>query len=260
MQPDLLSRERQSQIRLRLEAEGRVIAADLARTFSVSEDTVRRDLRELAAAGHCTRVYGGALRREAAMPMAARLHEKPERKAALARALVPLFKPGMLVFLDVGSTNLAVARALPTGLSLTVATHAPVIAAALAERTDMTLILIGGRVSPAIGAALGGPAEREAARLVPDLCILGACGIDAAGGVSVQDHDDASFKRLIAERATCVASAATSDKLGTRAPFSVLPPGGLDHLAVEADASEADLAALAEAGIGLMKATRPDAG
>ncbi|OLP60292.1 hypothetical protein BJF93_15140 [Xaviernesmea oryzae] len=257
MQPDLLSRERQSQILARLEAEGRVIAADLARAFAVSEDTVRRDLRELAASGHCTRVYGGALRREAATPMATRLREAPERKAALAEALVPLFRPGMLVFLDVGSTNLAIARSIPKGMALTVATHTPVIAAMLAERAEITLILIGGRVSTGIGAALGGAAEREAARLAPDLCVLGACGIDAMGSVSAQDYDDACFKRLIAERSASVASAVTTDKLGTRAPFAILPPGGLDHLAVEADAPRDALAGLAETGITLLHADAP---
>ena len=58
---DLLLRERQGIIRKRLAEEGRVIAADLAQEFRISEDTIRRDLREMAAAGFCRRVYGGAL-------------------------------------------------------------------------------------------------------------------------------------------------------------------------------------------------------
>jgi DeoR/GlpR family transcriptional regulator of sugar metabolism len=63
MQPAtiLLLDERQAEIRRRLVSNDRVIAGDLAQEFQVSEDTIRRDLRELAAAGQCIRVYGGAL-------------------------------------------------------------------------------------------------------------------------------------------------------------------------------------------------------
>ncbi|KTQ76027.1 DeoR faimly transcriptional regulator, partial [Aureimonas ureilytica] len=53
--------ERHGRIRERLSLEGRVLASELARDFGVSEDTIRRDLRELASAGLCRRVYGGAL-------------------------------------------------------------------------------------------------------------------------------------------------------------------------------------------------------
>ena len=59
---DLLLGERQALIRTRLDLSGRVIAADLAQELGVSEDTIRRDLREMASAGLCRRVYGGALR------------------------------------------------------------------------------------------------------------------------------------------------------------------------------------------------------
>ena len=58
---DFLLRERQGVISERLRLNGRVLAAELALEFGVSEDTVRRDLREMAAAGLCERVYGGAL-------------------------------------------------------------------------------------------------------------------------------------------------------------------------------------------------------
>ena len=57
----MLTDERHQIIRDRLAAEGRVLAGELAGRFGVSEDTVRRDLRELAKAGHCRRVYGGAV-------------------------------------------------------------------------------------------------------------------------------------------------------------------------------------------------------
>ena len=82
--------ERQQIILERLSRRGRVLAGDLAREFRTSEDTIRRDLREMAAAGQCRRVYGGALPLSPASgALAARRAEAPERKAALGRAAAP---------------------------------------------------------------------------------------------------------------------------------------------------------------------------
>src|ERR1035441_6534097 len=89
--------ERQQIILERLSRRGRVLAGDLAREFRTSEDTIRRDLREMAAAGKCRRVYGGALSlSRASGPLAARLAEAPDRKAALGRAAAALVRPGQV--------------------------------------------------------------------------------------------------------------------------------------------------------------------
>src|SRR5262249_37320558 len=148
---------RQQQILDRLGRDGRVLAAALAEDFSTSEDTIRRDLRDLAERGLCRRVYGGALpvspaSRSAEIPAG----EAVDRKAALGLALAGLVAPGSFVFVDAGSTNLAAARAFPDDLRLTAATHDPAIAAALLAKPEVTPWLIGGRVSREIGAALGG--------------------------------------------------------------------------------------------------------
>ena len=144
MQTELLLQQRQRLIQDRLRVSGRVLAADLADEFNVSEDTIRRDLRELAAAGLCERVYGGALPvTPGSTTLSQRVGQAPERKAALAAAALPFIKPGMTVFFDAGSTNLAIARALPNDLELTAVTNTPLIAAALMEKPLVELIVIG---------------------------------------------------------------------------------------------------------------------
>src|SRR5258705_10241128 len=111
---ELLPRSRRDQIAGRLDAGLPVVAAELAIEFSVSEDAIRRDLRALAAEGRCRRVYGGALPLSKAMaPMAARMEEARDRKQALARKAASLVKPGQFVFVDSGSTNLALVSCLP---------------------------------------------------------------------------------------------------------------------------------------------------
>src|ERR1700729_2455516 len=128
-QPNLLLDARHRLIRKRLASEGRVLAADLARDLGTSEDTIRRDLRELAALGACRRVYGGALSiSPASGTFAERQTQDNDRKAALAREAAKLAAPGQIVFLDAGSTNLAIAWAPPHGAQMTLVTKSPAIA------------------------------------------------------------------------------------------------------------------------------------
>ena len=254
----LLLQERQDLILCRLKAEGRVMAGDLARLFRVSEDTVRRDLREMAAAGLCRRVYGGALPVDARdRPMSERLAIAADRKAALAEAAVALIEPGSTVFFDAGSTNLAVARRLPPAVRLTVATNAPVIAAELAERPNTEVIVIGGRIDPMVGAAVDAKAMRDVEALRPDLLILGACGFEEGAGITATRYDDAEFKRFVSERSRAVAAALTNEKIGVPAPYPVLPLWRCGAIVVEHDADGETVAAISAAGVRVIKARRP---
>lgn len=218
---------------------GRVLAVDLAQEFNVSEDTIRRDLRELAAAGLCERVYGGALPvAPGGTTLTQRVGEAPERKAALAAAAVPFIKTGMTVFFDASSTNLAIAQALPAGLELTAVTNTPLIAAVLMENQGIDLIVIGGKIVPQVGAAVGAKAQRDVSVLRPDLCILGVCGVDVKAGLTAFEYEDAEFKRLVARNSATVLAAVTNDKLGTSAPHAVIATEECATLIVEHDAPD----------------------
>ncbi|MDC8759525.1 DeoR/GlpR family DNA-binding transcription regulator [Janthinobacterium fluminis] len=252
--PNLLLKERHALIQQRLLAEGRVLALDLATQLNVSEDTIRRDLRDLAAAGLCKRVYGGAL----PLPptpgtLSERRSEAPDRKGRLAQAAIGLVRANSVLFFDAGSTNLAIAEALPD-LPLTVATNAPAIAIALLDRANIEVILIGGRIDRGAGASLGAKALRDAELIRADLCFLGACGVDADAGITAFSHEEAEFKRAVAAMSQTVLVAATSEKLGTAAPFSVLPAARLSHLVVEHDVAAERLDAFAALGVQLLRA------
>lgn len=254
MSQELLLGERQDLIRTRLDLSGRVIAAALAQELGVSEDTIRRDLREMAASGLCRRVYGGALRiTQSQTSMNERMAMGGERKAALAQAAAALIPAGSTVFLDAGSTNLALARALPAGSDLTVATNAPAIAAALLER-DIATIQLGGLIDPAVGGAIGAKAIRDAEALCPDILVLGVCGIDPDAGITAYTFEDAEFKRFVASRSRLVLVTFTNDKLSIAAPYSVVPLSRVARAVVEADADETEVAALAATGIEILRA------
>jgi len=253
---EYLPGERQRLILERLQQQGRVVAQELAQQFATSEDTIRRDLRELAAAGLCLRVYGGALppqsslpRSLASSPLAERVHEATERKQALGEIVAGLLPAGQVVFVDAGSTNLAAMRALPPGHELIVVTNAPSIAAELAMREGIQLILVGGLVDRRVGAAFGTRALHDVSDLRPDTYLLGVCAIDAIEGIAVFGFDEGEFKRALIARSRRVIAAATSDKLGTTAPFAIAAASQLTDLVLEADAPDAHVLALQQTGV-----------
>lgn len=256
MMNELLLHERQTIIRKRLADDGRVIAADLAQEFQISEDTVRRDLREMAAAGLLKRVYGGALPATADddNTLLRRLSEKPERKDALAKAAVAQFRPGMTVFIDAGTTNLAIAQAIPAGLPLTVVTNAPVVAASLLDHAEIEVVVIGGRLDRKSGAVLGTKAIQDASHFHADLCVLGSCGLDRENGVTASFYEEAEFKRFIALQSRQVMAAVTNEKLGVPTPFAVIPLQKCTSVVIEYDADPAMAEMITNAGVEAIRA------
>jgi DeoR/GlpR family transcriptional regulator of sugar metabolism len=250
-----LPADRERRILDRLSRDGQVNATALAEEFSTSEDTIRRDLRELAARGLCQRVYGGAVvTSPASTPITVRVGESNDRKEALGRTLVTLLRPKQFVFIDAGSTNLSFARVLSHDLPLTVATHDPAIAACVMGKSAIKLLLIGGSVNREVGAALGGSAMREVAGMRPDLLVLGVCSIHASEGLGAFDGEDAEMKRTLIQTAGSVAVAVLNEKLESVAAHKVSEIDSVADVVVEADAPAFAMMALSERGLLIHKA------
>ncbi|MFK3974814.1 DeoR/GlpR family DNA-binding transcription regulator [Pseudomonas sp. NPDC087358] len=228
--------ERQRLISERLAVHGRVIAADLATEFNVSEHSIRRDLGVLASAGMCKRVYGGAIALASDGPLTARIDHQPDRKRALGVAAAGLMSAGQHVFIDGGSTNLAIARAIDPRMPLTVTTNAPLIAVELMKLASVEVILLGGRLSPVAGSTYGFTTIQQLTHFNFDLCFLGACALDAVKGVTAFDMDVAEFKRAVVARSGMVAVAVINEKLASIAHYQVAGCEEVGALVVEHDA------------------------
>jgi DeoR/GlpR family transcriptional regulator of sugar metabolism len=253
--PDRFRDERQTLIIARLRAEGRVSAPDLAKALKTSEDTVRRDLRALAERGLCRRVYGGAiLERAPPSTFSERAGRDAAQKAALAKAALRLVEDAAFVFLDSGSTNLELARALRPTRRRIVATHAPAIALALEAAETLDVRLIGGAYDPREGACLGADALAALDALRPEVVTLGVCGLHAGSGVGAFNGEDAAFKRRLVAVSDGVVALVISDKLGARAPYVVCPLERLDAVVLEADAPDDWAERFAEAGVTVVRA------
>src|SRR6202142_2078483 len=194
----MLTRQRKTLILARLKSDGQVVAKVLAQETGLSEDTIRRDLRELAGEGRLQRVHGGALPASAAVgDFAARQQLAPDGKVAIGRAAAKLVRPGQVVILDGGTTTLQLAKHLPLDLKATVVTHSPTIAVALVEHPSVGVLLIGGRLFKPSVVAVGAAAIEAIARIRADVYFMGVTGIHPQAGLSTGDLEEAHIKRAL---------------------------------------------------------------
>ncbi|AFW02409.1 transcriptional regulator DeoR [Gluconobacter thailandicus F149-1 = NBRC 100600] len=242
-----------SQIRARLRSHGRVLAADLATEWHVPVDMIRRDLRELAEAGECRRVYGGALRLQPdASHIRTRMGENVVLKNALASQTAHLFKARQVTFIDTGSTNIALATSLPRDMPLTVVTSSPAVAVALNDASQIETIMIGGRLDGATGGVTGSVAVQSLQHYRFDLCSLGVWAISAEGP-SVWDPEEAAFKREVLGRSERVVVMAEGSKIGSGGRFPVAPLDAVDTLIVAEDAPSDELSRMTASGVSILK-------
>ena len=252
---DALPGERQREILRRLKDRGRVLAAELAAEFAVSEDSIRRDLRELAAVGLCRRVYGGALSVGPDLsPLSVRHRHQADSKLLLARKAAGLLQVGQTVMLDAGSTNSAIAEALPEGMRLTVVTTAPDIAQRLMDREGLELLLVGGRINRRAGAAVGAQTARDLSRIRADLCFPGVCAVDPHTGAWGIDSEESLIKRTMIESSGATVIVATTDKFTAAATHQIAAVDEIDHLVVEHNIDTALCAAFEAKSISVHRA------
>ena len=239
-------------------ADGQPVnSAALAAEFRISEDAIRRDLRALAGQGLCRRVYGGALPLQpGSTPIASRMGQGRNRKAALARAGAGTIAAGEFVFLDSSSTNLLIVEAIDAP-EVTIATNAIAIAAAVLGRQDLALLMVGGAVDPVVGGCVDATAIQAVARMNIDRCFLGACAVSAEGGVSAFEVADAAFKGALMAASRRKLVLVTNEKLGLRAPHRIGDVSAFDRILVEHDAPAEATRALAAAGADQCHAEAP---
>jgi DeoR/GlpR family transcriptional regulator of sugar metabolism len=249
----MLTAERRQIILTCLERDGKVVASELVDVLGVSDDTVRRDLRELAAGGLVQRVHGGALPRAGGLAsFDQRLDVSREAKAHLAEAALPLLEGASVLLLDGGTTALELARRLPADRDCTVLTNSPPVAVALAAHPRVEVVLIGGRLLKESLVTVGATAVDALRQVRADACVLGICSVHPELGVSAADHDEAHVKRAMVEASAEVIALATADKLRTAGPWVVAPLADVTHLVT--DAGEELTADYAAAGVSVVRA------
>jgi DeoR/GlpR family transcriptional regulator of sugar metabolism len=233
----MLTQERKRLILTQLKEQGRIVAKDLSRRLKLSEDTIRRDLRELASDGLLQRVHGGALPASPTVAnLASRRSMSVSEKIKLGRAGARLLKNGQSVFVDGGTTNLELIRALPIDLKLSLFTHSPTIAAALENHTNIDVVLIGGKLFKHSMVSVGAAAVQAIEMLHVDVFFMGVTGVHPREGLTTGDYEEAIIKRAIAGRAAEVVSLVSTEKLGAASTHRIVELKALTTLVVDKSA------------------------
>ena len=233
-----------------LKREGRIVARAAASELGVSEDTLRRDLRELAAEGLLQRVHGGALPASPAMAdFSARQHIAVDDKSAIGRAAAGLIQPGQVVFIDGGTTSAQLVRHLPAGLHATVVTHSPSIAVELSTHPAIDVIMLGGRLFKHSVVGVGAATVAAIGQVRADLYFMGVCSVHPEAGLSTGDFEEACVKRAMSAAAADTIVLASPEKLATASPYQVIPLADVAGLVTTAQVAEELLAPYRARGI-----------
>jgi DeoR/GlpR family transcriptional regulator of sugar metabolism len=230
----MLKEERQQRILQILNEEHRVIASDLSKRLSVSEDTIRRDLKELHNQGLLKRVHSGAIRiGPPVVDFSTRQNIFNEIKIKLARKALEFIKDDMVLLIDGGTTNLHLVNQLPLSLKATIITNSPPIAMALSNHKNIEVIMIGGTLFKESMVNLGIDTVEALNTMRADLYIMGIYKIDPHIGISVPSLSEALVKRKMASISTEILGMVTSDKLNTISNHIVCPTSNLTYLITE---------------------------
>lgn len=246
----MLTAQRRQIILDKLKAEGQVSVTKLSVEWEVSEDTVRRDLRDLADEGLVQRVHGGALPKSPALgDYEKRESLSTEVKIRLGRLASGLIHPGQVVAIDGGTSNLQLVRALPLDMRCTVATHSPTIAYELRNHRQVEILLLGGRIFRHSQVAVGSETAEAIGRLRTDLFFLGATGLHRETGITTGDWEEAAIKRAFSRGSAETILLVSPEKLGAAAPYQIIPTRELSAVVVDSHTPEGALEPFRRLGI-----------
>jgi DeoR/GlpR family transcriptional regulator of sugar metabolism len=254
----MLTTQRKKLILTRLTADGQIVAKDLALELGTSEDTIRRDLRELAREGKLQRVHGGALPASAAVgDLRTRAQVSPKDKIELGRVGAAMIRSNQVVILDGGTTALQVARQLGPDLHATIVTHSPTVAVEAAKHPYVDIIMLGGRLFRHSMVNVGAAVIDAASRLRADIYFMGVTGVHPEAGLSTGDAEEAAVKRALHERAAETIVLASAEKLMAASPFLVTSLTDISLLVVPLKTPNAIVRALRAGGTLVRRAQGP---
>jgi DeoR family glycerol-3-phosphate regulon repressor len=231
-----MKRQRRQQRLLELLAAGDIYSVTtLADALTVSEETVRREIRALEAEGQVVRSHGAVrlARVETEGSFAARLQRHAEAKRRIAAAAARFVADGQTLYIDASTTGHYVAQALADRRGLTVVTNAVGVARELAGRNGHRVLLAGGELDYDYQACFDHQAIDYLSRFTPSLAILSVQAVHLDHGFASYHHGEATVCRLMVERSRRVMMAVDSSKLDRGGTIMVAPFAAVDIAVTE---------------------------
>ncbi|MCK7554374.1 DeoR/GlpR family DNA-binding transcription regulator [Chitinophaga sedimenti] len=212
----------------------KVLSADLSAMLSVSEDTVRRDLKELAEDGKVLKVHGGAIGKSFHYPFNGNSEVYAlEAKQQIAAKAIKLLKDDMFVLTGGGTTMIEFAKKIPENLRATFFTISPLVAIQLAEHAELTVITIGGQLSKSSNVHIGSSVINQLADIRVDLCLFGTNGLSIQEGMTDSDWEVVQVKKAMLRASKKMAVMSIAEKLNSTQRMKVCDINQVDYLITE---------------------------
>lgn len=249
----MLKKERHSYILQQLNLHNKVLSSSLSVDIKVSEDTVRRDLQELAEEGKLIKVHGGALSRSfSQVHVASSGVYSQEKKRKIAQKAISLIGNGMFVLTGGGTTIVEMARMLPPQLKATFISGSIAAILEYMDHPNIDVILIGDKISKSSKITVGPEAIAKIRQLKADICFLGTNAIDIQNGVTDNDWEVVHLKKAMIESSRKVVCLSIAEKINTYQPIQICELNKIDILITELAPEDPLLKPYADAGIEIM--------
>ena len=251
----MLAIERKRYIQELLQRDKKVIVAELAKYFDVTEETVRRDLEKLEHEGFAQKIYGGAVLNESFnvdLPYLIRRRSNVSGKQYIAELIAERVQDGDNIMLDASTTALFVVKNLKSKKNMTIITNSNEIVCEISDRTNWRVFVTGGVVKEGSGALVGTRALEAIRSFHVDIAIFSCKGVDLNFGLSDSNDEDAEIKKAIIASAKKKILAVDHSKFDK---VSLVEIGDLQHIdMIVTDQCPGDewLASLAEKNIEIL--------
>ena len=234
----MLKKERQEFILHQLNLHNKILCADLSNKMGVSDDTIRRDLQELAQDDKLIKVHGGALSKSFHTAFDRKMVYNLEDKHIIAQKTAALVQSGMYILTSGGTSILEFAKSLDSNLNATFFTCSLNAAIEFAHHPSIEVVMIGDKVSKDSMLTTGASAVQTIESIQADLCILGINSLDTQFGLSENDWEVVQIKKAMIKASKKTICIGISEKLNSQQKIKVANLDEIDILITELDPND----------------------
>ncbi|MEA4917178.1 DeoR/GlpR family DNA-binding transcription regulator [Proteiniphilum sp.] len=232
----MLKEERHKIIMKEINLHHKVLSVDLSSMLNVSEDTIRRDLKELSEEDRIIKVHGGAISKSFVRPFVAdnNIYAHEEKKKIAKKAL-SLLQNDMTLLFEGGTTILELANQLPSKINLTIFTVSPQVAITLSNFENIKVYTIGGNLSKNANIHTGASVINDISDIKYDICFMGVSAISIEKGITDMDWETVQVNKAMIKASSQTVLLAISEKLNISKKYKVADLDDISHLITELD-------------------------
>ena len=246
-------KERQQKIIDEVSINRKVSSSFLAEKLDVSEDTIRRDIKELDEQALLTKVHGGAI---STIQKLYHYNEdviyNRENKVRIALKAITLISDGMVIIMSGGTTNLMLAKLLPKNIKATIYTYSLPIAMQLTEHPLIETIFIGGKIHRSSMVTIGIDVIQYLSKLRVDIAFIGVSALSLKQGITDEGYEVSLIKKAMINASQRAVFLATSNKLNTILNYDVCSVNEIDAVVTDLDPKSPKIKDYRDAGLNLI--------